>query len=98
MAILARGAEPVETRRGLPGDPDDTHSRYIEAAIRIAAGKSPISNRLASLCARSGHRVYLLAPDVPLATHQPPIGEASGADYAADRRTAHSLRYSSRSC
>jgi exodeoxyribonuclease-3 len=32
-AILARGAEPVETRRGLPGDPDDLHSRYIEAAI-----------------------------------------------------------------
>jgi exodeoxyribonuclease-3 len=33
VAILVRGAEPVETRRGLPGDPDDTHSRYIEAAI-----------------------------------------------------------------
>jgi exonuclease III len=33
VAILARGAEPVETRRGLPGDPGDTHSRYIEAAI-----------------------------------------------------------------
>src|SRR2546421_5515578 len=33
VAILARGAEPLETRRGLPGDPDDTHSRYIEAAI-----------------------------------------------------------------
>ena len=33
MAILARGTEPEETRRGLPGDPDDTHSRYIEAAI-----------------------------------------------------------------
>src|ERR1700720_1262045 len=33
VAILARGAEPVETRRGLPGDADDTHSRYIEAAI-----------------------------------------------------------------
>jgi exodeoxyribonuclease-3 len=33
VAIVARGAEPVETRRGLPGDPDDTHSRYIEAAI-----------------------------------------------------------------
>src|SRR5437763_10586648 len=32
VAILARGAEPVEIRRGLPGDPDDTHSRYIEAA------------------------------------------------------------------
>jgi exonuclease III len=33
VAILARGAGPVETRRGLPGDSDDTHSRYIEAAI-----------------------------------------------------------------
>jgi exodeoxyribonuclease-3 len=33
VAILARGADPVETRRGLPGDPDDIHSRYIEAAI-----------------------------------------------------------------
>ena len=33
VAILARGGEPAETRRGLPGDPDDTHSRYIEAAI-----------------------------------------------------------------
>jgi exodeoxyribonuclease-3 len=31
VAILARGAQPVETRRGLPGDPDDVHSRYIEA-------------------------------------------------------------------
>src|SRR5918993_1839614 len=33
VAILARGCEPVETRRGLPGDPDPTHSRYLEAAI-----------------------------------------------------------------
>jgi exodeoxyribonuclease-3 len=33
VAILTRGAQPLETRRGLPGDPDDTHSRYIEAAI-----------------------------------------------------------------
>ncbi|MEO8360943.1 MAG: exodeoxyribonuclease III [Vicinamibacteria bacterium] len=33
VAILARGADPIETRRGLQGDPDDTHSRYIEAAI-----------------------------------------------------------------
>ena len=24
VAILARGAKPIETRRGLPGDPDDT--------------------------------------------------------------------------
>ncbi len=33
VAILARGSEPVERRRGLPGDPDDTHSRYIEAEV-----------------------------------------------------------------
>jgi exodeoxyribonuclease III len=33
VAILARGCTPVETRRGLPGDPDDSHSRYIEAAV-----------------------------------------------------------------
>jgi exodeoxyribonuclease-3 len=33
VAILARGAMPMETRRGLPGDPADLHSRYIEAAV-----------------------------------------------------------------
>lgn len=33
VAILARGAEPEEIRRVLPGDPDDLHSRYIEANI-----------------------------------------------------------------
>jgi exodeoxyribonuclease-3 len=34
VAILARGAEPVLTRRALPGDPADTQSRYIEAAVQ----------------------------------------------------------------
>jgi exodeoxyribonuclease-3 len=34
VAILARGVRPHETRRGLPGDPDDSHSRYIEAAAK----------------------------------------------------------------
>ncbi len=33
VAILARGQEPLETRRGLPGDHDDDQSRYIEAVI-----------------------------------------------------------------
>lgn len=33
VAILARGAEPVETRRGLPDGLEDTHSRYLEAAV-----------------------------------------------------------------
>ena len=33
VAILVRGMKPVETQRGLPGDPDDAHSRYIEANV-----------------------------------------------------------------
>ncbi len=33
VAILARGAEPQEIRRGLPGDEEDTQSRYIEATV-----------------------------------------------------------------
>ena len=33
VAILARGADPVESRRALPGDSEDLHSRYIEALI-----------------------------------------------------------------
>jgi exodeoxyribonuclease-3 len=33
VAILARGATPALRRVGLPGDPDDSHSRYIEAAV-----------------------------------------------------------------
>ena len=31
--ILARAGDRVETQRGLPGDPEDRHSRYIEAAV-----------------------------------------------------------------
>jgi exodeoxyribonuclease-3 len=33
VAILSRGAVPIETRRALPDDPADSHSRYIEAAV-----------------------------------------------------------------
>jgi hypothetical protein len=33
VAILARGVEPVEVTRGLPGDPTDEQSRYIEAMV-----------------------------------------------------------------
>jgi exodeoxyribonuclease III len=32
VAILAKGADPIEVRRRLPGDPADDHSRYLEAA------------------------------------------------------------------
>jgi exodeoxyribonuclease-3 len=34
VAILARNDEPAEIRRALPGDPDDVHSRYIEATVK----------------------------------------------------------------
>lgn len=47
VAILARGAEPRETGRGLPGDPLDEQSRYIEAVvngIRIACLYLPNGN------------------------------------------------------
>ncbi len=33
VAILARDREPILTREELPGDPADTQSRYIEAAV-----------------------------------------------------------------
>lgn len=33
VALLGRGTQPIESRRGLPGDAGDTQSRYIEAAI-----------------------------------------------------------------
>jgi exodeoxyribonuclease III len=34
VAILARGGEPVVTRRDLPGDAGDIQARYIEAAVK----------------------------------------------------------------
>ena len=34
VAILARGAQPLLARRRLPGEPDDTEPRYIEAAVQ----------------------------------------------------------------
>ena len=33
VAILSRVGTPVETRRGLPRDPDPAQSRYLEAAV-----------------------------------------------------------------
>ena len=33
VAILARGGEPIEVRRRLPGDPEDGQARYLEAAV-----------------------------------------------------------------
>ncbi len=33
VAILARGVDPILTRDALPGDPEDSPARYIEAAV-----------------------------------------------------------------
>jgi exodeoxyribonuclease-3 len=34
VAVLVKGEQPKELRRGLPGDPDDTHSRYLEVQAK----------------------------------------------------------------
>ena len=47
VAILSRSETPVELRRVLPGDPEDMHSRYIEAMVgdlRIACLYLPNGN------------------------------------------------------
>jgi exodeoxyribonuclease-3 len=47
VAILAMGEQPVELRRGLDGEPEDDHSRYLEAEIfglRVACIYLPNGN------------------------------------------------------
>jgi len=47
VAILAKGATPQEVTRGLEGEPEDEHSRYIEAdvnGVRVASIYLPNGN------------------------------------------------------
>ncbi|MGB5078972.1 MAG: exodeoxyribonuclease III [Sphingorhabdus sp.] len=47
VAILAKGEQPVEAQRTLPGDPDDEQARYIEAdvfGIRVGSIYLPNGN------------------------------------------------------
>ena len=47
VAILADGEQPIEVQRGLAGEPEDEHSRYIEAdvfGIRVACIYLPNGN------------------------------------------------------
>lgn len=47
VAILARGGAPQEVAKGLDGDPEDDHSRYVEAdvfGLRIASIYLPNGN------------------------------------------------------
>ena len=51
VAILARGLAPIETQRGLAGDPTDRQSRYLEAAVRgllVASLYAPNGNPVGS--------------------------------------------------
>jgi exodeoxyribonuclease-3 len=78
VAILSRVGTPVETRRGLPGDPQDSHSRYIEAAVNgILIGGLYLPNgnprpgpkfdyKLAWFERLIAHAAELIAADMPI--------------------------------
>lgn len=40
VAVLAKGATPVERQRGLAGEPEDEHSRYLECEVPDPRGGS----------------------------------------------------------
>jgi len=51
VAILSKGSEAIESRRGLPGDPKDKQSRYLEAAVKgviVACLYAPNGNPIKS--------------------------------------------------
>ena len=52
VAILAKGQKPVETKRGLDGEPEDEHSRYLEADVKGADGTKV---RIASIYLPNGN-------------------------------------------
>lgn len=78
VAILTRGETPRETQRGLPGEPDSGHSRYIEASVKgILVGCLYLPNgnpapgvkfdyKLAWFDALTSYAANLLARDVPV--------------------------------
>jgi exodeoxyribonuclease-3 len=78
VAILSRNAEIKELRRVLPGDPEDLHSRYIEAVvndIRIGCLYLPNGNpapgpkfdyKLGWFKRLTDHAKKLLAEDTPV--------------------------------
>jgi exodeoxyribonuclease III len=78
VAILARGSEPIVTRRRLPGEPADQQARYIEAAVKgvlVASLYAPNGNpqpgpkfayKLRWLERLVAHAGELLAAEVPV--------------------------------
>jgi exodeoxyribonuclease-3 len=79
VAILAKGADPIVTRRGLPGEPSDKQARYLEAAVNgvlIACLYAPNGNpqpgprfeyKLRWLERLNEHAQQLLAAALPVA-------------------------------
>jgi exodeoxyribonuclease-3 len=92
IAILARGCEPVPIRSALPGDPGDTDSRYIEAAVNgVVVGCLYLPNgnpqpgpkfdyKLKWFRRLTAHAKRLLAADVPVAL----VGDYNVAPTAQD--------------
>ena len=78
VAILARDAQPEERQKGLPGEPEDEQSRYIEATVNgvvIASIYLPNGNprpgpkfdyKLRWMERLAGHARDLLAEEVPV--------------------------------
>jgi len=78
VAVLARGTDPILTRTELPGDPDDTQARYIEAAVNgvlITSLYAPNGNpqpgpkfkyKLAWMDRLAAHAAELFAVGVPV--------------------------------
>lgn len=78
VAILGHQVEPVESRRGLPGDAGDTQSRYLEAAVHgvlVGALYLPNGNpqpgpkfdyKLAWMARLAGHAAGLVALPHPV--------------------------------
>jgi exodeoxyribonuclease-3 len=78
VAILAKGTDPIERQRGLAGEPEDEHSRYIEAEVNgvvIASIYLPNGNpvpgpkfdyKLRWIERLSAHARDLLAEELPV--------------------------------
>ena len=78
VAILTPGGAPTLRRVGLPGDPDDTHSRYIEADVQgVVIGSIYLPNgnpvgtekfayKLAWMDRLRAHAVELLGEERPV--------------------------------
>jgi exodeoxyribonuclease-3 len=101
VAILARGDTPQLRRVGLPGDPDDTHSRYIEAetcGLTVASIYLPNGNPVGTekfeyklrwmerLCA---HAAELLAEERPAVLAGDWNAVPEDRDVFSTRATAH---------